>query len=619
MHKLTLISKEHFHKKALQNYLKIHVIMIKNINKSTLLCTVAVLFGFLLFLGITSCRRENRYSEKIPDQDTTFWFRDAKFGMFITWGLYSELAGEWNGKRYYGIGEWIMRRAKIPVDEYAKVAENFNPSLYDAEQWVLLAKRAGMKYIVITTKHHDGFAMYHSDVSDYNIVDATPYNMDPMKALAHACRKHGIKLGFYYSQTQDWHERDAVGNNWDFDVEKKEFSRYLENKCIPQLEELLTNYGELGILWFDTPGEITAEESRALADWVHARQPGCLVSSRIGNNMGDYLALGDHQMPDTVIERPFETLYTHNDSWGYTSHDKNFKSPKEIIHLLVQSSAKGGNLLLNVGPKPDGTMPVESVSALETVGAWIDRNAEAIYATTHSPFPDLTWGTCTARHGTLYFHVFKWPENNRLFIPWFSDEIASVRFLVSGQDIPYESVPGVGLYLKIPCSMPDPLNTVIKVQYRGSYDISPTRVLMGNLTNILHPVGAKCEGAAVLQQLRWPVKFGDWKYTTVINGWKSTEDDATWSFHTVQPGRYRIVLQYSYPADIKPAEGLVQLDDQKFYFQSVGTGSKPHHFYKHSIATVEVREARVHQISVRPVQTTEAFVNLLGIEIVPFN
>jgi alpha-L-fucosidase len=583
------------------------------------LLVVAILIGSILLVGGILRKNEVRNSERIADQDPVMWYRNAKFGMFIHWGLYSELAGKWNGQRYYGIGEWIMKRAEIPVGEYEKVAERFNPVQFDAEEWVLLARRAGMKYLIITAKHHDGFSMFDSEVSDFNIVAATSYQKDPLKALANACQKHGIKLGFYYSQTQDWHERDAIGNTWDFDIEKKEFPRYLENKCLPQLEELLTNYGELGILWFDTPGDISAEESRALADWVHAMQPGCLVSSRIGNGMGDYLALGDHQMPDTVINRPFETLYTHNDSWGYTAHDKNFKSPAEIIHLLVKSNAKGGNLLFNVGPKPDGTMPVESVSMLEAVGAWIDKNAEAIYGTTHSPFPDLTWGACTAGPEALYFHVFEWPENARLFVPWFSDEITSIQFLVSGKAIPYKSIPEVGLYLEVPCSMPDPLNTVIKVQYSGQLNISPVRTLMEDYTNTLHPVEAECDGLTGLNELKWSEEFGDWKHATVLDGWQSSEDGAVWTFRAIKPGWYRFILEYSYPADREPVEGLVQLDDQQFYFQSFGTGSKPYHFYEHPIAIVEIGEPGFHKISIKPVNSGGPFVMLKEIEIKRFN
>src|SRR5690606_4640406 len=182
------------------------------------------------------------------------WFKDAKFGMFIHWGLYSHLGGEWNGKRYYGSGEWIMNQARIPVKEYEAAAKGFNPVNFDAEEWAQLAKDAGMKYMVITAKHHEGFAMYKSSVSDFNIVDATPYHKDPMKALSEAVRKRGIQFGFYYSQFQDWYEPNGGKNTWDFNESEKDYQKYYNEKAIPQLKEIMTNYGPLGIVWFDTPG-----------------------------------------------------------------------------------------------------------------------------------------------------------------------------------------------------------------------------------------------------------------------------------------------------------------------------------------------------------------------------
>src|ERR1700733_852112 len=215
------------------------------------------------------------------------WWRDARFGMFIHWGLYALPAGYWGGKPVPRIGEWIMNPAKIPVAQYEKLAAKFDPVRFDADQWVSVARNAGMKYIVITAKHHDGFAMFSSKVSKYNIVDATPFHRDPMKELAAACRRQGIRLCFYYSQTQDWHEPDGVGNTWDFpDESKKDFNRYFQAKVIPQVKELLTQYGPIGLIWFDTPRNMTKEQSKQLADLVHQLQPDCLVNGRVGNGMG---------------------------------------------------------------------------------------------------------------------------------------------------------------------------------------------------------------------------------------------------------------------------------------------------------------------------------------------
>jgi alpha-L-fucosidase len=216
------------------------------------------------------------------------WFRQAKFGLFIHWGLYAIPAGEWKGQPIAGIGEWIMSRARIPVAEYELLAGQFNPVKFDADAWVRVAREAGQKYLVITSKHHDGFAMFGSRASPYNIVDATPFHRDVMKELSAACQKHGVKLCFYYSQSQDWHHPDGLGNTWDYDDAKKDFPKYLNELVKPQVREILTNYGPIGLIWFDTPQRITREQSQELAALVHSIQPDCLVSGRIGNEVGDY-------------------------------------------------------------------------------------------------------------------------------------------------------------------------------------------------------------------------------------------------------------------------------------------------------------------------------------------
>jgi alpha-L-fucosidase len=238
---------------------------------------LAVLFaGLSITTGQASNQDSGRSSE--PANTDVEWFRDAKFGMFIHWGMSSELGGLWDGKRYYGITEWLMRRAEAMSADYKAAAPQFNPVDFDAEEWVATAKAAGARYMVITSKHHDGFAMWNSEVSDFNIVDATPFGRDPLKELTTAAQKAGLKIGFYYSQNQDWTEPDAAGNEWEFNVEDKNFNRYFEGKAKPQLEELLTNYGPIDIIWFDTPGGMSKEDAMELKAWVKKLQPNCLVS-----------------------------------------------------------------------------------------------------------------------------------------------------------------------------------------------------------------------------------------------------------------------------------------------------------------------------------------------------
>lgn len=312
--------------------------------------------------------------------DPRKWFKDAKFGMMVHWGLYSLLAGEWNGHRMDYIGEWIMSKHEIPIKEYERLAGIFNPIYFDAEEWVFTAKNAGMKYIVVTSKHHDGFAMYHSKADKYNIVDATPFGRDVIGELAQACGKHDIRLGLYYSQEIDWHEPHGGGygadryhtnvgmswdNDWDFpDRENKNYTICFEKKIKPQLKEIMTQYGDICLIWFDTPGVITPEQSRELVNLVKFYQPDCLINSRIGNNMGDYRSCGDNKLPEEYTDELVEAPVTLNRTWGYKSFDNEWKTRAQIDDILRRCNEKGANLLLNVGPDYLGRIPGPSVDAL---------------------------------------------------------------------------------------------------------------------------------------------------------------------------------------------------------------------------------------------------------------
>lgn len=313
------------------------------------------------------------------------WFKQAKFGMMIHWGLYSLPAGEWRGKRMVDIGEWAQAYFRIPNAEYHQLAGIFNPILYNAEEWVKLAKDAGMQYMVFTSKHHEGFAMYHSKVSKFNIVDATPFGRDVLAELAEACYKHDMKLGLYYSQDIDWSEPNGGGykngktwcggkaywtNNWDFpDDEHKNYTQCFEDKIKPQVKEILTNYGDLCLIWFDTPGTISPEQSEELFQLVKHYQPDCLVNSRIGNGRGDYGSAGDNEIPeDDKGEKLFETPATLNDTWGYKSFDNNWKDAGTVKQIKNHLNERGINYLLNVGPDYLGRIPGPAIDILREVG-----------------------------------------------------------------------------------------------------------------------------------------------------------------------------------------------------------------------------------------------------------
>ncbi|HUO11031.1 MAG TPA: alpha-L-fucosidase [Phycisphaerae bacterium] len=415
------------------------------------------------------------------------WWRQAKFGMFIHWGIYSVPAGVYKGEDVKGIGEWIMNHAKIPVKDYEKYAADFNPTKFDADAWAQLAQDAGMKYLVITAKHHDGFAMFKSEASPYNIVDATPFHRDPMKELAAACAKRGIRFGFYYSQAQDWHEPNGIGNTWDFGPDdKKDFEQYFQDKCIPQVTEILSNYGPIALVWFDTPRNVmTPERAGKLEKLVHTLQPNCLVSGRIGQgSKSDYDSEGDNHIPPTVRTGDWETPATLNDTWGYKAHDHNWKKPEDLVFKLTDIVSKGGNYLLNVGPTAEGEIPPESQQILHEVGIWTKANGEAIYGAGVTPFgaefgkpsgkndsrgrpiydAPKDW-RCTTKPGKLYFSVFNWPTDGKFLTPPITDKVKGAYLLADPDHKPLAiENTDKGLSISVPEKGLTPYATVIVVE-----------------------------------------------------------------------------------------------------------------------------------------------------------
>jgi alpha-L-fucosidase len=419
------------------------------------------------------------------------WWREARFGLFIHWGLYAVPAGEWGGKT--GYGEWIRNNAQIPLPTYDKFAARFNPVKFDAAAWVKMAKDAGMKYIVITSKHHDGFAIFDSQVSDFDVM-ATPFRRDILKELAAACRREGIKLCFYHS-IMDWHHPDYLPRRpWevkDRPVKGADFERYvLYLKA--QLQELLTNYGDLGVLWFDGEWEDTWNEARGrdLYDYVRSLQPKIIINNRVGASRSgmegfsaDKASAGDFGTPEQTIPATglpgldWETCMTMNDNWGYNKNDQAWKSSRDLIRKLADIASKGGNFLLNVGPTSEGLFPGPSVERLAAIGRWMKKNGEAIHGTQASPFKELAWGRATQKAvpgGTrVYLHVFDWPADGKLPVPGLlSDPRRTYLLADAGKTALSWARSEDAVILKVPAAVPDDTDTVIVMEFSGRPDVS---------------------------------------------------------------------------------------------------------------------------------------------------
>ena len=504
-------------------------------------CVLVLLSSFNLSSGQTSAAPSaEAVSREELNNKRLEWFRDARFGMFIHWGLYAVPAGEWKGKPIPGLGEWIMNRAKIPAKEYEQLAPQFNPVKFNAEEIVRLAKNAGMKYIVITSKHHDGFAMYHSRASKFNIVDATPFKRDPLKELAEAAQKAGIKLGFYYSQTQDWREPDAVGNDWDFpDESKKNFAKYLEEKVKPQVTEILTNYGPIGLIWFDTPRNISKEHAQQLVDLVHKIQPNTLVSGRVGHGLGDYDSAGDNQISMGNARRIWETPVTINDTWGFKKDDTNWKPVPILIRQLVQVISQGGNYLLNIGPTAEGVVPQPSVERLGQVGAWLKVNSDSVYGAGPSPFPyELPWGIITAKPRKLYLHVFDWPKNP-LVLYGLKTKVKSARLLANKSKLKFTqktdaSLDHHELTIAMPSAAPDKNDSVIELDLVSDIAVD---------TTLMQQPGDVVTLPAFLSKVH---KSGDGglRFDTrgVAERWLNKDEWIEWDFKVTKPGDFDVVI-----------------------------------------------------------------------------
>lgn len=521
-----------------------------------------------------------------PNRHFMQWWREARFGMMIHWGLYSLPAGEWKGRRMDYIGEWVMSRFRIPIAEYALLARSFQPAAFDAERWAALAARAGMKYLIVTAKHHDGFAMYASACDPYNVVEATPFGRDPLSELVAACRRHGVRPCVYYSQALDWHERGGGGfdagapnhggmswcNDWDFSgVGRHDFDDYFERKAKPQVTELLTRYGPLGAIWFDTPHTMTAAQSRDLYDLVKTLQPECVINSRLGNGLGDYGSLNDNEIGGQPMPGDWETVATLNDTWGYKSFDHNWKSAADVLNLLARSASRNVNFVLNIGPDGNGAFPESSVGILEQIGDWMREHAESVHATGPTPFCSEPAGvSATRRPGRVYLHLRDVPDVVRISGLRNTVRRASllsrpeVELRVRQVDRPEVDCSTVSV--EIPPQARAALLPVLVLDIDGPADVCDTPVQQPDGTLTLPAAGATIHGPdGTAAGASWRIGE-DGQAAGVGNGvtvgamgavlnWLDPRVHLTWRFQMLAAGTYRVKIVSTHLHYLAPWQG----------------------------------------------------------------
>jgi alpha-L-fucosidase len=488
------------------------------------------------------------------------WWREARFGGFIHWGVYSGPGGEWNGKPFKGYAEHLMRIQKIPLAEYkAKVVAPFNPTKFNAEDWVSLIKGAGMGYLIITAKHHDGFAMWPSKVSKYNIRDATKFTRDPMRELADACRRNGIRFGFYYSHAFDWEDPDAPGNDWDYDnpggdrklhgdtrwydlhpelLEKAR--RYVDRKAIPQVRELIAMYHP-DILWFDTPQKLPVSEQLRVVAAVREADPGIVINGRAARTgdrqFDDYENTGDRAAEFRPPAGDWEAIPTTNESYGWHQFDNSHKSPEFFVRLLAKAAARGGNLLLNIGPMGNGEIDPKDDAILRGIGRWMGPNARSIRGTQRTTLATQAWGESTRRMNTFYLHVFDWPKDRKLIVGGVDGDIGRVFLLSGGAPLRAERINLSDIAITLPENPPDAADSVVVLEMIGNVDGDPVRLLSTTQDNVLGTFDARVSAG---------LRFTDGKAPhAYVYEWTRPDQSVTWPARLNAGAEFEVVARYS--------------------------------------------------------------------------
>ena len=577
---------------------------------STLLCHL-----FISCLIAAESDSTWSYAKETPEQHASKmqWWNKARFGMFVHWGVYSVTGGAYKGKMPSNSAEWMMNKARIPISEYkTENVDKFNPTEFDAKAFVRLAKETGMRYLVITAKHHDGFSMFHSKCSPYNVVDATPFKRDIMMELAKACHEEGIRFGFYYSQCQDWHHPGGMGNNWDKTLERVSFDEYVREKAAPEIRQLLTEYGPISIFWWDTPRDM----SREAFDSLHSAtdlQPGIITNDRLGEEYpGDHKTFERRIPQQAPIDEDWEVCMPISGSWGYKKTDTDFKSTEMLIRNLADIASKGGNYLLNVSPTGKGTLLPQATERLKAIGKWMKVNGESIYGTTDSPFGKLEWGRCTkkefARGATLYLHVFDWPEDGKLLVPGLKNEVLQAYLMADWKALETRKHDS-GITVSLPAQAPDEINSVVVLKVRGALDIEialPRPSKDGSL--ILSADSAYLHNNEGTRDVR----VQDRDEGANIGYWTDAQAWVEWSFRIDKPGEYEVLAELA--IEQESTRFRMVLPDQQKAVELASTGGYGNYVVK-SLGGISFDKAGVYTLQIKPAPDGWQPINLRQLEL----
>ncbi len=487
-------------------------------------------------------------SAQDPNKDARLaWWREAKFGMFIHWGVYSSFGGEWKGQKVEGYAEHLQRIMKIKREEYLETAvKPFNPTEFNADEWVKTASEAGMRYIVITSMHHDGVAMFDSKVDDYNVVKTSKFGRDPLKELKAACDKYGVKLGFYYSHAQDWSVSGDPRYPEPNGPERRK--AVVEKKVFPQIKELIQNYHP-ALFWGDTPHHNPKELNEQILAYLRKEDPNLIINGRVaGAIYGDYLSTPDRPFEfgpmDKPEEKDWEAIPTTNESYGYHKLDKSHKSPAHFIQLLAKAAAKGGNLLLNIGPMGDGKMAPEDLTILHEIGKWWSVNGESVRGTTRTPLMRQAWGDSTLKGKNLYLHVFEWPKDGKLVVGGLKGEIEKVVLLADREKELAVKRNGLDVEVQLPQVAPDQADSVILVQCKAAPEGDAAFLLQNNMPNHLSVFFGELLGTT--KKDGWRLGRGQ-SISANVTGWSQKECGVKWSTRLKAKTTFDVVVRYDAP------------------------------------------------------------------------